>query len=182
MLDTFYDTDAGGFFDIVKDDEAQGYLKLREKPLPDNLLAIEGLLKLYNSTLDDRYSTIVGDTLKAYATTYGEYGEYAAAYGLMQQKFVSPQVEITIEGSPTDESTSELLKGAVQSRVPQLLIRPVFNPDHRGRAEAYICHSSVCMPPVQDVQGIRDQISSIQSNFELGHGHTQGQLFEHFQT
>ena len=177
LVDLFYDRDNGGFFDIVEDDQAVGYLKLREKPLPDNLHAIEGLLKLYNATFDDRYHAIVEDTLKAYASTYGEYGEYAAAYGLVQQRFSTPQIEVNIEGHPTHQSTFELLKGAAQSNAPQLLIRPVFKEDHQGGAEASICHSSVCTPPVRDVQGIRDQISSIQSNTQL----MQNTIFESFE-
>ena len=177
LIDRFYDQENGAFFDIVNNDQAAGYLKLREKPLPDNLLAIEGLLKLYNATADDRYHDIVGYTLKAYAATYGDYGEYAAAYGLLQQKYFCPQVEITIEGSPTNPSTTELLKAAFQLKVPELLVRPVLNEDYQGSPEASICHSSVCLPPVRDVQGIRDQISSLQSNSQMGQGHT----FEQFQ-
>ena len=177
IIDLFYDQENGAFFDIVKDDQAVGYLKLREKPLPDNLLIIEGLLKLYNATLNDRYHRILSDTLRAYATSYGDYGEYAAAYGLLQQRFVNSQVEITIEGDPTDPSTSEFIRAALQSKVPQLLVRPLFNENHQGGAEAHICHSSVCMPPVRDVQGILEQISSIQFDSRLG----QDQIFEQFQ-
>ena len=177
LVDRFYDHDNGGFFDILRDDQAVGYLKLREKPLPANLLAIEALLKLYNATVDDQYHTIIGDTLKAYATTYGEYGEYAAGYGLLLQRFINSPVEIRIEGHPTDKSTVELLKGATQSNVPHLMIRPIFNENHQGGAEASICYSSICTPPVRDVQGIRDQISSIQSNSQL----IQDTVFERFQ-
>ena len=103
--------------------------------------------------------------------------EHAAAYGLLQERFLSPEVEITIEGNTTDKSTFELLKGAFQLQTPHLLIRPVLNEDHQGGAEASICLSSVCMPPIQDVQGLRDQMSSIESNLQL----SQDQSFEHFQ-
>ena len=153
-----------------------GYLKLREKPLPENLIVIEGMLKLYNATSNDRYHTIVNNTLKAYISTYGDYGEYAAAYGLLQERFLSPEVEITIEGNTTDKSTFELLKGSFQLQTPHLMIRTVLNEDHQGGAEAHICHSSVCMPPVRDVQGILEQISSIQFDSRLG----QDQIFEQF--
>ena len=182
LIDLFYDPENGGFFDIVNDDQAVGYLKLREKPLPENLIAMDGMLKLYYATTNDRYHTIVGNTLKAYISTYGDYGEYAAAYGLLQERFVSPQVEITIEGNPSDESTSEFMKGAFQLTVPNLLIRPVLNEDHHGGAEASICLSSVCMPRIQDVQSLRDQISSLESNSQLSQGQiSQDQFFEHFQ-
>ena len=176
LIELFYDQDNGAFFDIAKDDQAVGYLKLREKPLPDNLLALEGLLKLYNATHDVRYHTILKDTFNAYATTYGDYGEYAAAYGLLQKNFLNPVVEITVEGHPTDPSTSELLKGAVQVNVAQVLVRPVFNKNHTGVAQAHICHSSVCMPPVQDVQSLRDQINVIQSKPQV----RQDDIFERF--
>ena len=182
LIDLFYDQENGGFFDIVNDDQAVGYLKLREKPLPENLIVIEGMLKLYNATSNDRYHTIMNNTLKAYISTYGDYGEYAAAYGLLQERFLSPEVEITIEGNTTDKSTFELLKGAFQLQTAHLLIRPVLNEDHQGGAEASICLSSVCMPPVQDVQGLRDQISSIESNLQLCQGQiSQDRRFEHFQ-
>ena len=182
LIDLFYDRENGGFFDIVNDDHAVGYLKLREKPLPDNLIVIEGMLKLYNATINDRYHSILSNTLKAYISTYGDYGEYAAAYGLLQERFMSPQVEVAIEGNPTDKSTSELLKGAFQLKAPHLLIRPVLNEHHQGDAEASICLSSICMPPIKDVQGLHDQLSSMESTPELSQGLiSQDQIFERFE-
>ena len=176
LVSVFYDKENGGFFDTALDEQAVGYLKLREKPLPDNLLAIEGMLKLYNATLDNAYHHIVDDSLRAYANTYGDYGEYAASYGLLQEQFLNPQVEITVEGNPLDKSTSELLKAAGRTNARQLLIKPLLDSNYVGQAQAFVCYASTCMPPVQDPVSIQEQISSLLS---VSHS-DQDDIFERF--
>ena len=156
LVSVFYDKANGGFFDTAEDENAVGYLKLREKPLPDNLLAIEGLLKLYNATLDSAYHEIVNDSLSAFTKTYGDYGEYAASYGLLQERFLNPQVEITVEGRPLDKSTLELLKAAGRTNVRQLLIKPLLDSNYVGQAQAVVCYASTCMPPVQDPVSLQE--------------------------
>ena len=163
LVSVFYDKENGGFFDTAEDKNAVGYLKLREKPLPDNLLAIEGLLKLYNATLDNAYHEIVNDSLSAFTKTYGDYGEYAASYGLLQDRFLNPQVEITVEGHPLDKSTFELLQAAGRTNVRQLLIKPLLDSNYVGQAQAVVCYASACMPPVRDPVSIQEQINSLLS-------------------
>ena len=74
LLDRFYDETGGGFFDIEASTQPIGYLRLREKPLAENVSVAIGLLKLWQATRDDDYRQIAETTLSACASTFHEYG------------------------------------------------------------------------------------------------------------
>ena len=73
---------------------------LREKPLPENVLAVEGLLKLHQATLNEEYRQLAQRALSAYVEANRNYGEFAATYALAVDLFLNAPVEITVEGQP----------------------------------------------------------------------------------
>ena len=102
MVDRFFDADGGGFFDIEADADAVGHLQVREKQLPENMLAVQGLTQLYHATRNEDYRQLCEATLSAFAAVFREHGEFAAEFGLTVDLFCNPMVEVTIEGSPGD--------------------------------------------------------------------------------
>ncbi len=150
MVERFSDQSSGGFFDTEKDEEAVGYLKLREKPLPENVLAVQGLLKLHQATLNDEYRQLAQRVLSAYVEANRNYGEFAAAYALTVDLFLNSPVEITVEGRTEDAAAQSLLRAATRVTSPHLVVKPLLSADYVGNAQAHVCLDTVCLPPVAD--------------------------------
>jgi uncharacterized protein YyaL (SSP411 family) len=159
MVECFGDPSSGGFFDTEKDEEATGYLKLREKPLPENVLAVQGLLKLHQATLNDEYRQLAQRTLSAYVEANRNYGEFAATYALAVDLFLNSPVEITVEGRPEDAAAQNLLRASTRVTSPHLVVKPLLSADYEGNAQAHVCLDTVCLPPVADP-------ASLQANVE----------------
>ncbi len=145
MVDRFFDEQGGGFFDIEGDDGAVGHLQVREKQLPENMLAVQGLLRLYHATGSDDYRQLCEATLSAFVGVFREYGEFAAEFGLTIDLFCNPVVEVTIEGDPEDPGSRDLLEAAVRLNRPNLEIKTVRA---GSPALAHICLDTLCLPPV----------------------------------
>ena len=150
MVERFSDLSLGGFFDTEKDGQAIGYLKLREKPLPENVLAVQGLLKLHQATLNDEYRQQAERALSSYVEANRNYGEFAAVYALAVDLFLNSPVEITVEGQPGDAAAQNLLRAATRVTSPHLVVKPLLSADHAGNAQAHVCLDTVCLPPVGD--------------------------------
>ena len=69
IIETFFDNKKGAFYDTVRKSDSIGFLRVREKPLPENITACEGMLKLYNTTGDSKYLEIARRTLSAFIDT-----------------------------------------------------------------------------------------------------------------
>ena len=155
MVERFNDPPSGGFFDTERDKEAVGYLKLREKPLPENVLAVEGLLKLHQATLNDEYRHLAQRALSAYVEANRNYGEFAATYALAVDLFLNSPVEITVEGQPEDAAAQELLRAASRVTSSHLVVKPLLSGDYAGTAQAHVCLDTVCLPPVSDPDSLQ---------------------------
>ncbi|MFB3119966.1 MAG: thioredoxin domain-containing protein [Stenotrophomonas maltophilia] len=155
IVERFSDPSSGGFFDTEKDEDATGYLKLREKPLPENVLAVQGLLKLHQATLNDEYRQLAQRALSAYVEANRNYGEFAAAYALTVDLFLNSPVEITVEGRTGDAAAQDLLRAATRVTSPHLLVKPLLSADYAGNAQAHVCLDTVCLPPIGDPDSLQ---------------------------
>ena len=145
MVDRYFDDEGGGFFDIEEDAAAVGHLQVREKPLPENMTAVQGLLRLHQATRNEDYRQLCEATLSAFAGVFREQGEFAAEFGLAVDLFCNPAVEVTVEGNPEDPACRELLDAAVRLNSPNLEIKTVTA---GGAALAHVCLDTLCLPPV----------------------------------
>ncbi len=164
MVERFGDPSSGGFFDTEKDGQAVGYLKLREKPLPENVLAIQGLLKLHQATLNDEYRQLAQRALSAYVEANRNYGEFAAVYALAVDQFLNSPVEITVEGRPEDAAAQNLLRAATRVTSPHLVVKPLLSADYAGKAQAHVCLDTVCLPPVGDPDSLQATVEGGTAN------------------
>jgi hypothetical protein len=149
MMTEFHDGANGGFFEVASDAEAIGYLRVREKPLPENVAAAQGLLKLHQATGDPDYREVARRTLSAYVEANRIYGEFAASYALTVDLMLNQPIEIAIEGHPANPKTQDLLRAAAQAPYPHLVVKLVDAPAG-NRPLAHVCSSTVCLPPVGD--------------------------------
>ena len=160
MVDRFFDEGAGGFFDIEAEEDAVGHLQVREKQMPENMTAVQGLLRLYQATRNDDYRQLCEATLSAFAAVFREQGEFAAEFGLTVDLFRNPMVEVTVEGSPEDPACRELLDAAVRLNSHNLEIKTV---PAGGGALAHVCLDTLCLPPVSTPEALVEAAAGIDS-------------------
>ena len=164
MVDRFFDEDGGGFFDIEapalfeNDGDGVGHMQVREKQLPENMTAVQALLRLHQVTRNDDYRQLCEATLSAFAGVFREQGEFAADFGLTVDLFKNPAVEVTVEGSPDDPACRELLAAAVRLNNPNLEIKTVAA---RGAPSAHVCLDTLCLPPVSTPAALAEAAAGI---------------------
>ncbi len=155
----FYDQRRGGYFDSELDPEAVGYLRVREKPLQDNVLAAQALLKLYQATREPQYQRRVEAVLSAFVEANRDYGEHAAGFAVTVDLCLHPPLEITIEGRPGAADTRALSGAAARINHPHLIVKPVATEKDGGAALAHVCLDTVCFPPISRPEALADSVA-----------------------
>jgi len=172
MIERFYDSVTGGFFDREQSVGSLGVLSAARKPYQDsptpagNAMAAIALLRMNAYTDEASYRDKAEQTLEVLASAAGQYGLFAATYGIAAQYFVSPPTQIVIVGE--DESAEELhTQAVVASPNRSAILKLTFNqavsenlppslaatipqlPSVRQRTTAaVICSGGSCRPPV----------------------------------
>src|SRR5262249_1100357 len=184
----FKDPREGGFFDLARgpavgDGMVVGALAARRKPMQDsptpagNPAAAIGLLRLYAYSNSSRYRDSAESTLKAFAGIAGQYGLFAATYGIALDMFLKPHTQVVIAGSgkqadelhaaavkrfSLNKSVLHLAQGEV---VPQMLppalaeTVPNLPAGKQGRTVAVVCSGFTCQPPVTEVVELEKALS-----------------------
>ena len=168
MRDIFWDKHSGGFFDVPQDPQALGTLKVRDKPIIDNVPAIEALVRLFNSTLDEEYRKTADTAISAFVPVYQEYREAAASYALAVHRFLYSPVEVMVVGSPGDAATRALITAAANIPYPHIAIKYMDSGDQERLAEAgywpssesqaYVCLETLCLAPVNDPETLHQTV------------------------
>jgi uncharacterized protein YyaL (SSP411 family) len=173
-IDRYGDAQAGGFFDRPSDAAPMGGLDMSRKPFQDsptpsaNAVAIIALTRLNAFTGDARYYDFAKKTLECFAGVAGQYGMFAATYGLAAAVFAHHPLQVVITGPADDPAAQALesaahrvfrfgksvlrvtpgtsvtnLAGALKETLPHL---PV------DKAIAVVCAGQTCLPPTSDPQ------------------------------
>jgi len=79
MREQLEDAEDGGFFDAAQRDEP-GRVAIREKPIEDNALASDALLRLATLSGDDQWRETAVRTLRSFVGTYRAWGQFASSY------------------------------------------------------------------------------------------------------
>jgi uncharacterized protein YyaL (SSP411 family) len=160
-----HDPKLGGFFDMVVDPNAPGFLGKPAKPLEENSPAARILTKLHHLTGDISYRTQAEDTLKRFADTYINFGFSSAEYALAVDTFLNEPTMIQIVGSTANPQTKGLLAEANRIYEPRRIVQ-VFDPhedskviETRGYSAsdtptAYICVGKACTSPITEPKQI----------------------------
>jgi uncharacterized protein YyaL (SSP411 family) len=80
----------GGYFDRAPAEEQLGRLALQDRPIAENGIVAEALLRLFALRADDRYRTIAKRILLIYANTFARAGGFAATYARALRRYFSP--------------------------------------------------------------------------------------------
>ena len=157
MIEMFYDEQKGAFFDRVRDADSIGFVRIREKHLPENLIAAQSLVKLYNATGNRDYYDMAYRTLSAFVETNGNYGEHAAFYGLCLDILLNDPVEITVEGQCENQETTELIREASRIPQPNINLNLVVT---STSTKAHVCVGNICIPPVNNPSDLRQAVAN----------------------
>jgi uncharacterized protein YyaL (SSP411 family) len=177
MIDRFYDSVAGGFFDTPSsraESETLGVLGTRRKPFQDsptpagNSVAVIAVLRLHAYTHDASYREKAEQTLEVFAGVAGQYGIFAATYGLAAVHFARGHTQVVVIGNdaaaetlrrralgiyaankavlhfPPSEVVEQNLPPALAATIPALLA------SRRTGSVAILCSGMTCQPPVSD--------------------------------
>ena len=129
----------GGFFDRA-DRDTLGRLEIVDRPITDNGVMAENLLRLSALLHDARYREVAERTLVLYAKTFARAGSFAAAYARALARYLAPEVTVRITG--------RLEAGAPLRRAARQLPQPFvgIESDPTGATAAYLCEGTVCRP------------------------------------
>ena len=190
MIARFFDPIAGGFLDSEKNGgrEDLGVLGTVRKPFQDsptpagNSVAAIVLLRLHGYRNNSDYRQKAARTLTLLAGVAGQYGIFAATYGIAAVHYSRPHTQVVIVGD--DENASRLDRAAasfalgktvlkissneaVAQNLPPALAETIPNlPGVKaGKSLAVICSNLTCQPPISDPEELGRALSgSIVSN------------------
>ena len=180
------DGKGGGFFDTEKNEgQALGVLNTRRKPFQDsptpagNSMAAIALLRLYAYAGEKEYREKAEQTLGLLAGVAGQYGLFAATYGIAAVHLVFPHTQIVVVGE--DRLAEELYvvsarsfrlntsvfkispSQAVPQNLPAALAEtlPHLPAMEEGKSFAMICSGLQCQSPVFTVDELEGQLRSV---------------------
>jgi uncharacterized protein YyaL (SSP411 family) len=190
MIDKFCDATSGGFFDAepAPAGKSLGVLGTRRKPLQDsptpagNPMAAIALLRLHHYTGEPSYREQAELTLEAFAGIAGQFGIFAATYGIAVAHFLESPVQVVIvTENAADEAGASLLRAAharfacnksvlrmtsnqalAAINLPPALAATLPNlPELKaGGAFAVLCSGFSCQPPIRDPGELQRQLDA----------------------
>jgi uncharacterized protein len=183
MVVRFYDSVSGGFFDAQPSSESLGVLNTARKPFQDsptpagNPMAAIALLRMHGYTDEAGYRDKAERTLELLAGSAGQYGLFAATFGIAAVYFSEPHTQIVIVGE--DETAAQLydeavasssfgrsvlklnLSQAVEPNLPPSLAAtiPQLPAVKQRKTVAVICSGGSCKPPAHSVELLKQLLS-----------------------
>jgi uncharacterized protein YyaL (SSP411 family) len=189
MIARFFDAVSGGFFDAepAPDGQSLGVLSTRRKPLQDsptpagNPMAAIALLRLHHYTGDAAYRDKAEQTLETFAGIVGQFGIFAATYGIAVAHFLEQPVQVVVISAGEADDAGRALAAsantlfafnkavirltpnqAVAANLPPALAETIPNlPELKsGKAFAVLCSGFACQPPINDAAQLRRAVES----------------------
>ena len=175
MRERLEDTENGGFFD-APDRAAPGRVAVRERPIEDNALAADGLLRLASITGDEKWRETAVRTLRSFVGTYRGWGQFASSYANAVARALTEPLAITVVG-PKDDATATALWSAARSIDDPARSVQRIDPDKDGaqlerlgfprdRIAAYVCVGTSCSAPLTDEGSLRRELERARGRLE----------------
>jgi hypothetical protein len=168
LRDRLEDREGGGFFDAPETRSEPGRLARRERPIEENALAADGLLRLAALAGEDEWRELALRALRSFAGEYRQWGQFAASYANAVARALAEPLVITVVGPDQDPVASALWRRARATTDPARSLRRLMPErlDDRGqptdrqlletqgfaadRVAAYVCIGTVCSAPIAD--------------------------------
>jgi len=136
-----FGAEEGGFYDRI-DRDALGRLEVPDRPIVDNGLMAENLLRLASIVHEPRYREIAERTLLLYAKTFRGAMTFSAAYVRALARYLAPEVTVRVTGDLA--AAAELRRAARQLPSPFVAV----SSEPGLEALAYLCRGTACGSPV----------------------------------
>ena len=159
MRDKLEDHDNGGFFDSPERAEP-GRLAIREKPIEENALAADALLRLAALSGENEWRELALRALRTFVGEYRQWGQFAAAYANAVARALAEPLVVTVVGPRDDAAASALWRVARAATDPALSLHrldPTQDVERLralgfpgDRAAAYVCVGATCSAPLTD--------------------------------
>jgi uncharacterized protein YyaL (SSP411 family) len=160
LRDRLEDRDAGGFFDAPEKTGEPGRLSRRERPIEENALAADGLLRLGALSGEDEWRDLALRALRSFVGEYRQWGQFAASYANAVARALAQPLVVAVVG-PADHALAESLWRRARSTTDagRSLHRLVPGRDEEAlgrlgfpadRIAAYVCIGTVCSAPITD--------------------------------
>jgi len=160
IRDRLVDPATGGFFDAPQKTGEPGRLSRRERPIEENALAADGLLRLAALTGEDEWRELALRALRGFVGEYRQWGQFAASYANAVARALSAPLVITVVG-PSDSAAAAALWRRARATTDPARSLHRLEPDRDGgeiarlgfpidRVAGYVCIGTVCSAPIAD--------------------------------
>jgi hypothetical protein len=155
-----FEASRGGFYDRIPSSESFGNLAVLDRPMVENGLLADALLRLDGLTGASAHRDRVNQTLALYAATSSTAGSFAATYARALRRYLSPEVVVRIVGDPSE--TDEFREVAQRLPAPFVSVRTIaaaaaaqeqLPPE--PRPAAYVCVGQTCGAPILQAADLR---------------------------
>ena len=174
-IEKLNDKTSGGFYDIPSEDSSLGELRTRDKPIDENSMIANGLLRLSWLLEKANYATVAGKALELFNADYERYGVTGASYALVLDSLFNGPIGITIIAPSKSKQFIAFKAKALKLYPARRYVRyldPARDVDQidrlgfdAGKAPvAYVCAGKTCGPPISDPANIDPSLSSLLAN------------------
>ncbi len=147
----------GGYYDHARRENVIGRLELADRPMIDNSVMAENLLRLSLMTNEERYRAQAERVLSLYAASYESAGGFAAPYARTVRRYLTAPVSVRLRGTPA--ATSDLREAA--RRLPAAFTTVYGETGGDAMPQAYVCAGTTCAAPVNSAAELRGAYESV---------------------
>jgi len=167
ILENFSAED-GGFYDRAPEHSEMtlGRLDARDRPIDQNGLVADALLRLSAISGDERYREAARAALRLFAPTFAVAGSFAANYARALLRYVEPEAVVKIVGDAG--ATQPFCDAALRLSAPFVNVRTV-SPERAADAllsadphpAAYACFGTACAAPVRNPEALAEALDQL---------------------
>ncbi|MBV8364780.1 MAG: thioredoxin domain-containing protein [Candidatus Eremiobacteraeota bacterium] len=167
-LDRMFAHSDGPYDDHAALEERIGNLVFTDRPLQDNAIIADSLLRLATLTTEPSYRVKSEAILRAFARSYGKAGTFAAAYARAVRRYLTSEATLTIVAG---ESDARAFRSAALRLNEPLLSIATLDPsqtdvlrergyDGQTIPAAYFCRGTSCAPPIHTLADLPTLVKS----------------------
>ncbi len=159
-----FEAAGGGFYDRLVQEEAFGRLSLPDRPIAENGVMADSLLRLAALTGETSYRERAESVLHLYAPSVRAAGSLGATYARALRRFLSPERSVRIVGDPA--KSDAFREAALRLPTPFAGVRTLSPEDAAElgmppERAAYLCIAGTCGAPVRDPAELRDAYDAL---------------------
>jgi uncharacterized protein YyaL (SSP411 family) len=168
-------SDTGGFYDTPPESDTLGRLSMRQKPVKENAVAGEALIRLGRMTHEQRYEDIARRALAQFGDVVEAQGYFAASYARTVDLLLNPGADVKIVAAAGD-GVGPLHLAALALPVPDRTVRIIDASDAEALAAealpsrpapaAYACYGTLCSAPVTTPDDLFEMVDRTRQAYE----------------